>query len=321
MRLEHLQYLMEIDRHHSISAAARSLYMGQTTLSAILKGLEEELGFSIFRRTPNGVVATAEGEEAISLAWEILSRFEEVKGLNQQSKTSSRPVSLLASPSINCGLALPVSRAFLELEPYGCLVFNETTGGEVGAGIIQNDANIGLTYYVPTVQDEYRATAAKYQIQVSSVFHDHLYLLMRPDHPLAERGYVDVSEVEHMQLAMLTHFRVSEDSQVFRWLLRGDNRFTTFSNVPLIKRAVAEQNILSVLSGFAIHYDTSMDPRRFRAVLLTGLDYDNRMNLCLLHRTNRNLRYLEKVALRCIEDYFADLLPPPFSPEAARNGL
>ncbi|MBM6722611.1 helix-turn-helix domain-containing protein [Pseudoflavonifractor phocaeensis] len=52
MKLEHFRYFLEIGRLHSISAAARSLHIRQTTLSAIVKGAEEELGYPIFRRTP-----------------------------------------------------------------------------------------------------------------------------------------------------------------------------------------------------------------------------------------------------------------------------
>lgn len=53
MRIEHLQYLIEINRRHSISAAAQELYLGQTTLSAIVKNAEDELGFPLFYRTHN----------------------------------------------------------------------------------------------------------------------------------------------------------------------------------------------------------------------------------------------------------------------------
>lgn len=316
MRLEYLSYLIEIDKQHSISSAARELYMGQTTLSSILKGLESELGFPIFNRTHSGVVTTAEGEEALSLAWEIVSRFEEIKQINHHSTTVSQPVTLLTSPSISCSLSLPLSKAFLALEPRGNLTFAEATGGEVGPKIIQNDANIGLTYFLEDIQSEYQATAAKYQIQVERLFPDHLYLLMHQDHPLAKRKTVSASELLDMQFAMLSHFNTNQDSLFFSKSLSGRNRFTTFSSIPLIKRAVVEQNMLGVLSGYAIHYDHSTDNRCLRAVLLSDLSGENTMNLCLIHRSIGNLRYLEKMVLKCIEEHFAQLPPPPFSPEA-----
>ena len=58
MRLEKLQYLLEINRSHSISAAAKNLNLKQTTLSFTIKTIEEELGFTIFKRIPTGVNTT-----------------------------------------------------------------------------------------------------------------------------------------------------------------------------------------------------------------------------------------------------------------------
>ena len=44
MKIEHLSYLREIEKCKSISAAAKKLYIGQTTLSAIIKSIEDFLG-------------------------------------------------------------------------------------------------------------------------------------------------------------------------------------------------------------------------------------------------------------------------------------
>ena len=84
MKLEHFHYLLEIYRLHSISAAARKLHIKQTTLSAIVKAAEEEIGFSIFQRTPGGVTTTPAGEELMSLAWEINLRVCDKKSVNKE---------------------------------------------------------------------------------------------------------------------------------------------------------------------------------------------------------------------------------------------
>ena len=316
MRLEYLDYLIEIDKYHSISAAAKELYIGQTTLSSIVKSVEEELGFAIFRRSRSGVETPPEGEEALALAWEISSSYEEAKQLSLQNGAGGQPVNLISSPSINCALALPLSKLFLELEPKGNLIYHETEGSEVGIKIIQNDANIGLTYLHETRCGEYISVAEKYQIQVSKVFHDHFYLLVRKDHPLAGRKSVDINELHNTDFAMLSYFSTQADSLIFTKFFQGSNRVTTFSNIALIKRAVAEQNMVSTLSGYAIHYDKSADNKLFSAIPLTGLLGENAMDLYLIHRGNRNLRYEEQTLVKCIHQYFDELPPPPFSPEA-----
>ena len=97
MRMEHLQYLIEIGRRHSISAAAQELYLGQTTLSSIVKSAEDELGFPLFYRTHSGVQATAEGDEALSLIGDIHACYEKILQLNAHSNDTA-PIPLILSP-------------------------------------------------------------------------------------------------------------------------------------------------------------------------------------------------------------------------------
>ncbi|MCI6256431.1 MAG: LysR family transcriptional regulator [Clostridiales bacterium] len=319
MRLEYLQYLIEIDRCRSISKAAQNLYIGQTTLSSIVKNLEEEFGFSIFHRVHSGVVTTPEGEEALSLAWEILSRYEEIKLLSSTNAARAQAVHVITSPTISCALALPLNHRFLAGEINGTLVFHETTGSEVGAALIQNEINIGLTYFMPGTQAEYEVSAAKYQVEVKPLFRDHLYLLAPADHPLAARDSVALEEIQGVELALLSHFLTDETSLVFSNSVQSANRCTTFSSIPLVKRAIVELHMLGFLTGYAIHYDNSVDPGRIKPIRLTGMRGKNDIDLCLLHHNNSQLCYQERAVIKCIEQYFAELPSPPFSPEAKQQ--
>lgn len=146
MRIEHLQYLIEINRRHSISAAAQELYLGQTTLSAIVKNAEDELGFPLFYRTHNGVQTTAEGDEALALIGDINACYEKILQLSAHA-SGTAPIPLVLSPTVNAILALPLNRMFLEREPEGNLEFHAVDGDEVGARIIKNEANIGIVHF------------------------------------------------------------------------------------------------------------------------------------------------------------------------------
>ena len=86
MKLEHFRYLLEINRLHSISAAARSLHISQTTLSSVVKNIETELGFPVFQRTPDGVAATTDGKKLMELAWDVNIKYEELTKLRDRTK-------------------------------------------------------------------------------------------------------------------------------------------------------------------------------------------------------------------------------------------
>ena len=99
MKLEHFRYLLEINRLHSISAAARALHIRQTTLSAMVKAVEEEVGFPIFQRAPTGVIATPAGEQFMALAWEINVKYDELLSLKQRSIDGTQTIPLLLASS------------------------------------------------------------------------------------------------------------------------------------------------------------------------------------------------------------------------------
>ena len=61
MTIQQLQYVLEISRTGSVSKAAKTLYLSQPNLSNAIKNLENELGITIFERTPMGMQLTASG--------------------------------------------------------------------------------------------------------------------------------------------------------------------------------------------------------------------------------------------------------------------
>ncbi len=318
MRVEHLYYLLVIDAHHSISAAAKELYLSQTALSSIVSRLEEELGFAVFQRSREGVIPTARGKEALAVAWDIWSRWSISMNLNGED-CSPLPVNIISSPSITCSLSLELIRCFRKRVPRGSLIFHEMVGSDVGPSVVQNHSNIGLTYYSKKSLREFIAVAQKYQIQVTQLFQDHLYLVMREDCPLAGKSVINVSELQNQQFAILPHFHLGENTIFFSNLLDASNHFTIFPNFSLVKQAVFDHGMLTVLSGFAFHYDHSVDNRRLQAVSFPGLIADNDMVLCLIHQKVSSLHHQEQVALKCITNMFDELLPPPFSPEAGQT--
>lgn len=314
MQVEYFYYLCKINQCRSISEAAKELYIGQAALRAILKRVEGELGFPIFRRGHNQLELTNEGEEAIALAKEIVAAFNEIKCMGHRQQPDGRTVKLLCSPSIDCALSGVLSAA-MGAPGFGDLVIAETTGSEVSSKILQNEFNIALTYFQDASYSEYQAIANKYQIRVSKVFHDHLYLLVRHDNPLAANREIDRSTLRDHKFALLSHFALTNDSIASTEPIQGHNRLTIFSNVPLIKQAVLEQNMLSILSGYAIEYDNSVDKSLFRAIPLVGSPEENEMDLCLIYRETDSLSAMEQYVVDFIADYFSNLEYPPFSPE------
>ena len=96
MRIENLQYVLEVARAGSISAAAKNLWIGQTTLSAAIQAAEKELDIQLFLRTSHGITPTPRGKEAIRIIERILTDYQKL------TEVSKKAVTQYASCNIGC---------------------------------------------------------------------------------------------------------------------------------------------------------------------------------------------------------------------------
>lgn len=79
MNDKELKYMLAIAGEGSIQKAAASLGKNPSSLSRAVQRIEEELDITLFRRTPSGLVPTAEGEVYLAAAGEILELYASLK--------------------------------------------------------------------------------------------------------------------------------------------------------------------------------------------------------------------------------------------------
>lgn len=81
MNTEHLKYFLEIARCQSISQAAEQLHLQRSYLSKIVHNFERELGITIFKRSPKGIITTEKGQYILNRAAEILAIIDDIYAL------------------------------------------------------------------------------------------------------------------------------------------------------------------------------------------------------------------------------------------------
>ncbi len=74
MTLKQLQYMVTVAEEGNITSAARKLYIAQPSLTSAIHELENELNISIFQRSNKGIKLTAEGEEFLGYARQVLEQ-------------------------------------------------------------------------------------------------------------------------------------------------------------------------------------------------------------------------------------------------------
>ena len=85
--MQNMKYIVEIAKHHSISSAAKSLFVSQSTLSTAVREVEQQLGISIFKRNNRGIEVTFEGQDFLNHAKDIVEQSEYLERRYKHRKT------------------------------------------------------------------------------------------------------------------------------------------------------------------------------------------------------------------------------------------
>ena len=80
MDWDELRYVLAVTRDRSLQRAAATLGVAHTTVGRRLKSLEEQLGVRLFDRTPEGLIATAAGEDLAAVAEQVEGEVLSVEG-------------------------------------------------------------------------------------------------------------------------------------------------------------------------------------------------------------------------------------------------
>src|SRR5258707_11388922 len=77
MALRHLRYFVAVGEAQNMSRAALKLHISQPALSKQLRDLEDEIGFSLLKRTAKSVRLTEAGRAFLDEARAVLQRADE----------------------------------------------------------------------------------------------------------------------------------------------------------------------------------------------------------------------------------------------------
>lgn len=76
----------EVAKYHSISDAAKNMYLSQPAISKAIKNLEKELDVILFYRTLNGIILTDRGKELYELVEVALGNFRQAEKKMMENK-------------------------------------------------------------------------------------------------------------------------------------------------------------------------------------------------------------------------------------------
>ena len=78
MKISQMRQILAVSESESINKAAQKLYMSQSSLSASIHSVEEELGQTILNRSHNGIELTDFGKKFVDTSRKMLELYDEM---------------------------------------------------------------------------------------------------------------------------------------------------------------------------------------------------------------------------------------------------
>lgn len=195
MTIQNLKYMLEIADNCSISKAARKLFVSQSTLSAAVKEIEEDLGVTLFSRTNRGVTLTYDGEDFIRYAREIVEQTQYLEQRYHARK--SLPMRFAVSTQ-----HLPfVVRAFIHVfqetdsETYD-MAIRECDTNSVIHDVAGNKSELGILAIPESHIRTIERLLSSYEIDFEEMDRIQNYVFFRKSHPLAEKKEILMKDLE-----------------------------------------------------------------------------------------------------------------------------
>lgn len=136
---------MAVHRHGHFGEAARSCHITQATLSAMVRKLEEELGYSLFDRSRHPIVTTELGEAFMPLAGQVLAQQQEMRALLEQPPAMlTGTLRLGIIPTIANSLLPIVLPTLLREHPDLQLDITEITTEEIQQQLVMDQIDLGI---------------------------------------------------------------------------------------------------------------------------------------------------------------------------------
>ncbi len=201
MNFQQLEYICKLDTHRHFTKAAGKSFVKQSTLSMMVRRLEEELGVKIFDRSKQPIIPTKEGEEIILRARQILSDVLRLREYaSELNGEVTGEVHLGIIPTLAPYLIPMFLQSFTEKFPQLKIYIKEMITDEIIAHLKTGDLNVGIL-----------ATPLHNQhIAEHPLFFEEFYVYASQDEKLPQKKYVLPENIN------LNHLWLLEEGHCFR---------------------------------------------------------------------------------------------------------
>ena len=187
MHSNFLRYLDEVARHGSIRKAANVLNVSSTSVNRKILSVEEQMGVKFFERSPEGVELTATGRIVLEHCRKTLYDFDNVQIIIDDIRDlRTGSLSIQTIDSFTFSVLPRVLHRFSDEYPGISLSVTTATPDEVSNSVASGEIDIGMNFTNMSHPD------VRVLLEKPAPFG----IIMRPDHPLAEKMNIEVEDLK-----------------------------------------------------------------------------------------------------------------------------
>lgn len=301
MRFEQLSQIVEIEKCHSISKAAKKLYISQPALSGTLSAVEQEIGVKIFERSSAGVQLTNEGEDILKLFKQILVCQSEIMNYRNRTQILYGKVTVLITQAYGF-LFSDILMRFKERFPQAELDLEIATPEDIIDRIARGSADIGVTIW-ELLAEQTHAVLTEKHIRYETFASHQMMLYISQDSRFADSDGVTLSEIADEQF-------IAYSSNYWAAL----NKELQASRAPLVmtdrenlKRLVSEGRAVALMPETFARNDLYCEQGLIQLVPIKGAENFGCGVDHLLYPAKRELSLLEKRTLDILREILSAL--------------
>ncbi len=288
MNAAKLKAIVAIDQHGSLTAAARSLGLTQSTISRSLADIEHEIGYALFDRRARDVVATDRGRGFINRAARIISDLDQLGEDARQSREAGETlIRVGVSPASMQGLLNKAIAALMRDHPDMRVHLAAMSAGGGARALRRGDIDV-LVGPENALRSDDAFTIERLGALKTSLF-------TRKGHPLSERPAARQTDIVSYPVIApdLMSWHTDQLRRMFSDAGDSARQMHVIEYFPLVADIVAASDAVGVIS--AEYSESKAFMRRFN--LLTTAMFDP---LNIGYATRK--RWLPTPAMRALQD-------------------
>ena len=218
MRLEQLQYFVQVVESHSFNKAAQKLNITQPALTNAIRSLEEELGVQLLVRSRRGCVPTAWGVRIYEYCKSLLAELAaKIASWKKPDTGEGEPVfvPVVAIPSACNYLTEHVFSSMKQAIPLVDVVLHEAVVYELSSFLQQGKAHVGVTAFSEGEAERLIMQYREMGFVSEPLMEDEYYVFISSRHPLASKASLTVQDCSTLKLATYSN-QMLERNQLFQ---------------------------------------------------------------------------------------------------------